>query len=377
MSDCVLFRELESVSDKKIGVATLNSEKSLNALSLSMIELLTPKLQEWQSREDIAMVLLEGAGDKAFCAGGDVVDLYHASVNAGKGNFAPEVESFFTQEYELDYLIHTFQKPILLWGHGIVMGGGLGLMAGASHRVVTETSRIAMPEISIGLYPDVGGTYFLNRMPDGCGLFLGLSGASINAIDAMYVHLADHCLLSENKQALIEQLLSTKWGDTLALNHDKLTDVLIGFETKDKPQMPSGNISNHKELINSLANCERVESAVVNILDEQSEDKWLTRAQASLAHGSMLSAHIAHKQLEVGKSLSLADCFKMELGVSVQCAANGEFTEGVRALLIDKDRTPKWMFDTVHDVDNKTLDTMFTSPWDENNHPLKNLGKGA
>ena len=375
MSDVVLFKELDSIDGKKVGVATLNSEKSLNALSLEMITLLKPKLDAWHLDDDIALVILEGAGEKAFCAGGDVVDLYHACQRTENGGFAPEVETFFSSEYQLDYLIHTYQKPLLLWGHGIVMGGGLGLMAGASHRVVTEKSRIAMPEITIGLYPDVGGSYFLNRMPDGCGLLLGLTGASINAIDAVYVHLADHCLLSSRKPELFEKLVSTKWGNTTSHNHQKLSDILTEYEIADKAEMPSGNLANHKELINSLANCERVEPAVVNILDEQTDDKWLQRAQSSLSHGSSLSAHIVKKQLEVGKSKSLAECFRIELGLSMQCSAIGEFAEGVRALLIDKDNQPNWMFDSIHDVDKRTIDKMFESPWSKEEHPLKDLGR--
>jgi len=375
MSESVLFRELESASEKKIAVATLNSEKSLNALSLEMVELLTPKLLEWQADPSIAMVMLEGAGEKAFCAGGDVVQLYKAATSAGEGNYSPDIETFFTKEYELDYLIHTYDKPILLWGHGIVMGGGLGLLAGASHRVVTEKSRIAMPEITIGLYPDVGGTYFLNKMPAGCGLFLGLTGASINAADAKYVNLADHFVSMENKGSLVEQLLSVHWGDTQALNHQKLSDVLAGFEQKDIVKMPEGNISHYADLMQELDKIDRVEAAVVAILDHVSEDKWFTKSQMALGDGSALTAHIVKRQLEVGAELSLADCFRLELGISCNCAAIGEFSEGVRALLIEKDNEPKWMFNTVHDVDPMMVDRMFASPWSESEHPLVTLGQ--
>ena len=371
MSDVVLFEELATNNGYTIAVATLNSEKSLNALSLDMVKLLYPKLIQWSQNENIAMVVLQGAGEKAFCAGGDVVDLYKASVNIGRGNYANEVETFFTSEYQLDHLIHTYSKPILLWGHGIVMGGGLGLMAGASHRVVTEKSRIAMPEITIGLYPDVGGTYFLNRMPDGCGLFLGLTGASINATDAKYVNLADHCLLFESKSELMDKLLTTDWQKDDETNHKHLTTLLMSLENNSV--MPAGNISNHKELISSLANCERVSSAVVNILDEQTDDKWFTRAQASLKHGSALSAHLVFNQLDHGKTLNLVECFQFELGLSVHCAAIGEFTEGVRALLIDKDNQPNWMFENVTDVDKGLITKLMTSPWSEQQHPLANL----
>jgi enoyl-CoA hydratase/carnithine racemase len=373
MTDVVLFRELESVLDKKVAVATLNSERSLNALSLQMVELLLPKLKEWQADPEVALVVLEGVGDKAFCAGGDIVDLYKASIEAGKGNIAPEVTEFFSKEYRLDYLIHRFEKPILVWGHGIVMGGGLGLMAGASHRVVTEKSRIAMPEVAIGLYPDVGGTYFLNKMPLGCGLFLGLTGASINATDAKYIHLADHFISSSRKVELIEKLLLVYWGDTVALNHQKLTDVLTEFEVQDQVHMPAGNIAKHQDLIEQLVNCDRVESAVVKILDQVTTDKWLSKAQQGLANGSALSMHIVKHQLEVGAEMTLAECFRMELGLSVKCAALGEFVEGVRALLIDKDNQPAWLFDSVHDVDQSVLKDLFSDVWEANEHPLSQL----
>ncbi len=211
-NDVVMYQELTAQNGKKIGIATLNSEKSLNALSLPMVESLLPKLASWQADSSISMVLLQGSGEKAFCAGGDIRDLYKAMLDK-PGEYAPYVEEFFTKEYTLDYLIHTFGKPVLVWGNGIVMGGGLGLMAGASHRVVTVSSRIAMPEMAIGLYPDVGASWFLNRMPAGCGLFLGLTGASINAADAKFISLADNFLLHERKDALVEKLLQIKWGD--------------------------------------------------------------------------------------------------------------------------------------------------------------------
>ncbi|MDO6721045.1 enoyl-CoA hydratase/isomerase family protein [Psychrosphaera sp. 1_MG-2023] len=375
MNEPVLFRELESVSGKKIGIATLNVETSLNALNLEMVKLLTKQLLEWQQRSDIALVMLEGSGGKAFCAGGDVVQLYKATVEAGKSAIAPYIETFFTQEYELDYLIHTFGKPILCWGHGIVMGGGLGLFAGASHRVVTQKSRIAMPEITIGLYPDVGGTYFLNKMPKGAGLFLALTGASINGSDAKFVQLADHFVLSEHQGDLIEEVLLVKWGDTEALNHQKLSDVLVKFEQKDQVHMPVGNISRFNTLLSDLALTEDVSSAVTLIIDHASDDKWMLKAQDSLAKGSPLTAHIIMKQLALGKSLSLADCFRLELGLSCNCSAIGEFAEGVRALLIDKDYCPSWFYETVHDVDPQMLNKMFTSPWTTDLHPLKDLGK--
>jgi len=219
MSQPVLFEELATQNGRRIGVATLASEKTLNALSLDMVHLLTPQLRQWARDPEIAMVLLQAQGEKAFCAGGDLQKIYtsmrehHASPARDdiRGNqYAAE---FFEHEYRLDYEIHTYPKPILCWGHGIVMGGGIGLMAGCSHRVVTERSRLAMPEITIGLYPDVGGSWFLSRTPGKLGAFLALTGALMNAEDAKFTGLADYRVAHADKQKVIDALLLQNWGD--------------------------------------------------------------------------------------------------------------------------------------------------------------------
>src|SRR5690625_3226254 len=185
----VIFDELPTPDGGRIGIARLNSPKSLNALSLEMARQLDAKLQAWAVDSSVVAVWLEGVGDRAFCAGGDVVALYRSIVEeeerrtaAGETRFD---ETYFTIEYQLDYRIHTYPKPILVWGNGIVMGGGMGLMVGASRRLVTETTLLAMPEVTIGLYPDIGASWFLNKMPLGIGAYLGLTGAQLNARDAL------------------------------------------------------------------------------------------------------------------------------------------------------------------------------------------------
>ncbi|WP_273021134.1 enoyl-CoA hydratase/isomerase family protein [Rheinheimera sp.] len=373
VNEVVLYQELTAQNGKKIGVATLNSEKSLNALSLPMVESLLPKLQSWQADPSISLVILDGSGDKAFCAGGDIRDLYKAMLDK-PGEYAPYVEEFFTKEYTLDYLIHTFGKPVLVWGNGIVMGGGLGLMAGASHKVVTATSRIAMPEMAIGLYPDVGASWFLNRMPPGCGLFLGLTGASINAADAKFIGLADHFVLHERKAALIDKLKNINWGDTIALNHQKLSDALRSEEDQCRTQMPLSQIRPHQSEIEALAGLTELETVISAINAMQGEDKWLQKAKDSLAYGSPITAHIVFELLKLGQSKILADSFRLELGLSVQCGKLGEFTEGVRALLMDKDLQPKWQYKTVADVPQAVIAELFRSPWPPEQHPLRHLG---
>ncbi|TRX55632.1 enoyl-CoA hydratase/isomerase family protein [Thalassomonas sp. M1454] len=369
MSEVVLFELLKTQSGKQIAIATLNSERSLNALSHEMVALLYPQLVAWQEDSNIALVLLQGAGEKAFCAGGDIVNLYE-NMAACPGEYSASIESYFTDEYQLDHLIHSYSKPFVVWGSGIVMGGGLGLMAGASHRVVTESSRIAMPEISIGLFPDVGGSYFLNRMPDNCGLFLGLTGAAINAADAKFINLADHFISNADKSLFIEEIQQISWGDTIALNNEKLTSLMKKLEQKSKVHMPLSNVHKHKALIDQVTDSSKLEDIVAAIAQLKTDDKWLNRAQKSLAHGSALSVWLTHQLINKAKGLSLAQCLQLELNAAVKCGKFGEFQEGVRALLIEKDNSPAWKFASVSDIDKETKDWFITSKWLAPEHPL-------
>ena len=390
MTDVVIFQEVDCNNGKKIGLITLNSPKSHNALSGEMVALLYPQLLTWQQQQDIAAVFLQGEGEKAFCAGGDIVHLYSAmksctmKSNNSTGNlaealnadnkFAPEIEDYFTQEYQLDFLIHTFNKPFIVWGSGIVMGGGLGMLVGASHRVVTESSRIAMPEISIGLFPDVGASYFLNKMPLGCGLFLALTGASINAADAKYCQLADYFVEQQHKDNLLTQLKMVNWGETIPLNHDKTSQLLQELEQSSANKLPTSPLREHQTLITQLIDKPALTEIVAAILSIETEDKWLGRAQKSLKNGSALSAQLAFVLLQQGKGMSLADCFRMELNLAVKCGHFGEFHEGVRALLIDKDNSPKWQYSSVESIDAEVLEWFFDSKWSKEAHPLAQLG---
>jgi len=225
----VLFEEIPCQNGKVIAVSTLNVEKTLNSLSLEMIDLLFLQLVQWREDDRVAFVVFQGAGDKAFCAGGDVQALYRSMVDH-PGGPNPYAEAFFEREYRLDYLVHTYQKPLIAWGHGIVMGGGLGIFGGCSHRIGTEQSRIALPEITIGLFPDAGASVFLEKMPSHLSHFMGLTGCQINAQDALMVGLADHLVANSEKAAVLSALTEQDWGDTAAVNALKLTELLMTFE---------------------------------------------------------------------------------------------------------------------------------------------------
>ena len=374
----VIFDELTTENGFKIGHATLIKPASLNALDLPMINLLTPQLEKWQQDPKIAMVILDGSGERAFCAGGDIVSMYKSMQDWGAVKENPDaknsyaLQNFFTQEYQLDHLIHIFSKPILVWGNGIIMGGGLGLMSGGSHRVVTETSRIAMPEISIGLYPDVGGSYFLNQMPAGCGLFLGLTGAFINAADAIYSNLADYFVPHYAKQTLFDKLLAANWQEDVL--HQTLSSICDDFHTLHNEQLPQGNLIEYQDWFTSLATKIDVSQAVEYIMSVNAEDnKWLSKAQKTLSAGSPITANLVFEQLLRGKDMTLAECFQMELGLSCKCGEFGEFQEGVRALLIEKDHQPNWRFKYVDQVPKETIDYFFESIWSQDAHPLAHL----
>ncbi|MGL5048656.1 MAG: enoyl-CoA hydratase/isomerase family protein [Shewanella sp.] len=366
----VVFQTLATASGKLVGVVTLNVEKALNALDLVMVRAMTAQLNLWKKDPLIACIVLDGSGEKAFCAGGDVRALYHASI-AANGQVTEEAKVFFEEEYRLDYLLHTFGKPVLVWGDGIVMGGGLGLMAGASHRVVTETSRIAMPEVTIGLYPDVGGSYFLNRMPGKIGLFLGLTAYQLNAADACYVGLADHYLNRDDKELMFDAMATLDWGDSPALNHQRVDSMMN--ELSNQVDIPKGEsvLANSQDIIDRLM-AGSLQDIAARMSTLVSEEQWLIKARDSFLAGSPISWHLVYIQSQLGTKLSLAQCFKWELITSVNVCAQGDFCEGVRALLIDKDKQPQWRFKDVNSVPTAVLEQILASPWGEA-HPLSQL----
>ncbi len=351
---------------------TLNKPKALNALDLAMAEIMLRTLQQWQSRSDVVAVVIDAAGDKAFCAGGDIVSMYRSMVEA-QGQIPSLLKTFFETEYTLDYTIHNYNKPIIVWGSGIVMGGGMGLLCGASHRVVTETSRLAMPEITIGLYPDVGGSYFLPRLPGKSGLFLGLTGGQMNGSDSRFVGLADALVASSKKEALLHKLSNYSWNEIESTSlGDSVSTILNSLETPES--VPSGNVEPNMELIDELCAADNVADIVNAILGaDMAQDKWLSRAQSTLAKGSPITMHLVYEQCKRGATMSLADCFRMEANMSCRCGESGEFQEGVRALLIDKDMSPQWKYKRVEDVPQDVVEHFFTSPWPEDKHPLAGL----
>lgn len=351
-----------------IGIITLNSPKSLNSLSLEMAHALIAKLNEWKTMEDIYCIFLQGQ-ERAFCAGGDVRKLYHSLMKNKNGKISKEALEFFIQEYTLDYCIHTYPRPVVVWGDSIVMGGGIGLMVGASHRIVTERSKLAMPEITIGLYPDVGATWFLNRMPDSWGDYFGLTGARINARDAIYLGLADYLLPSDSKEDVLEKMMSLPWEQDVQKNKVILMEML---KTMSAPSQHSP-VLEHASFAKKLALVKSVQEFSELLSNESNTDEWIAEGYKTFKAGSPTSAMVIFEQLRRGKHLSLEEVFCSELNLSVHFSQNPDFPEGVRALLIDKDLNPKWQPATINDVTSESVETYFTQVWNPSDHPLKSI----
>lgn len=369
MSAVVEFAEL-ACANGKLGRITLNVPATLNSLTLEMVDLLQAQLDVWAQDDSVGALFIEGAGDKAFCAGGDVQAL-HASAVGTPGGPCDYAESFFAREYLMNHTLHTYPKPIVCWGHGIVMGGGLGVMAGCSHRVVTERTRIAMPEVTIALFPDVGGSWFLNHAPGRTGEFLALTGASINAADAIYIGIADRFIASEHKQAVLDGLLAQRWGDDSEANHARVRHVLRPLAEQSLSASPAGQVEPHAATITQLLDGDDIHDIVDRITSQDTDDTWLAKARDSLAHGSPLAALWIHRQLWETRHSGLADVFRAELQLATNIVRHPEFAEGVRALLIDKDRSPNWQYRSTREVPAAVLDGFFTAPWDDN--PLADL----
>jgi enoyl-CoA hydratase/carnithine racemase len=364
MTDKIQISLLKTAGNMSIGCIRLNKPKALNALDLDMVKAMQVQLDEWREDDSIAAVFLDGEGEKAFCAGGDIVSMYQSMKNeqATNTNKLPDfMAQFFALEYRLDYAIHAFPKPVICWGTGIIMGGGLGVFAGGSHKIITDTARVAMPEITIGLFPDVGGSYFLNKMPKGVGKFLGLTASSINASDCVRIGLADYFLLNEDKAKFLNELVAltditpAKISATINQIHNNDNTASVWADLK-------GNLSSLIPALEGLAplgNVFEVTTFLQDLLERNPQSKMLIKALYNLRNGSPLTAKLVIEQLARSKTLSLAECLQMELGIAYQCSVGGEFQEGVRALLIDKDKQPKWQYTEENDIPDKLIEAHF------------------
>lgn len=371
----VHFETWDSAGGHRIGVATLDAPATLNGLSLPMAAALAERFAAWEADPAIALVILHGNGPKAFCAGGDLHALHRSILDYRAGGRRDPRENryaaeFFATEYRLDYRIHTYAKPLLCWGHGYVMGGGIGLMAGASHRVVTESSRLAMPEVGIGLYPDVAGSWLLDRVPGRSGRFLALTAAQLDAGDAIFAGLADHALPDESQPAVFAALRAQTFSGVPAEDAARLSRLLDGFALAPE----AGPLRRHFDALSAASRQPTLEEAIAAIAALPADDPWIARAQKTLATAAPGSLRLSWEMQQRAHRLSLAETFRLEYLVSLHCAAHGDFAEGIRALLIDKDRNPHWHPARLAEADGAWLASFFDAPWAAADHPLADLG---
>jgi len=353
----------------QFGLLTLNRPQALNALTLSMIRALTICLLAWREDERVKAVAIRGSNRAgpfgAFCAGGDI-RFFHQALQLGD----PAAEDFFTEEYTLNHLIHSYPKPFIAVMDGVVMGGGMGLSQGASHRLVTARSTLAMPETAIGLFPDVGGGYFLSRCPGHAGEWLALTGSSVGAAEAIELGLADHCLEAERLPQAWDALAETK-----PLDADQMAAWVAEFSTPQNA--PPGWDSSRIDAFFGLDSV----SAIVHALEADASD-WAQRTATQLRQRSPLMLHVAFEQIRRARHLTLAQDLRMARDMMRHCffprhlarsGAQTEAAEGIRALVIDKDKAPIWRPARIEDVTPEMVRPFFDSPWPAHSHPLRTL----
>jgi len=323
----------------RAGVITLNRPKALNAVTLNMIERLGPQLSKWASDDKISHIIIKAAPGRAFSAGGDIVQLYQWGLDKD-----PRFARFYEIEYPLNVAIKNFPKPYIALIDGIVMGGGVGVSFHGSHRIVTENLSFAMPETGIGLFPDVGGTFFLPRCPGATGMYLGLTGARLKAADALYARLATHFVPADQLADLeIALYLSRDVEQTIADFAQPAQDPPLRDRQKQ--------INQHFR-----------KTSVQGIFDSLASagDDWSGQTLRTLKQKSPTSLLITHKQLLLGVGLSIEMAMRMEYRIVSRIIKGVDFLEGTRAVVIDKDMKPRWQPASLEEVSKSDIDAYFS-----------------
>lgn len=342
------------------GLATveLTRPKALNALTLEMIRQMHPRIEAWEDDETVKAVVIKGQGEKAFCAGGDVRAIYRSIVDDLGGKGPSELSrTYFLEEYRLNHTIHALSKPYVALLDGVTMGGGVGLSVHGSHRIVTERLIFAMPETGIGLFPDVGGGWFLPRLPGEVGLYLALTGARLDAAGAVALGVATHFVPSTRLEGLEAALATTIAGS--GDGRAAINDVLDRFA-----EVPGDDpLAARRKVIDSCFAAPSVE-AILQQLDRAAAEgsEFAAETVATLRHKCPTSLKLTLEQLRRGRDMSsLLEVLTMEYRLSQHCMAGTEFFEGIRAVLVDKDYAPKWRPDSLEAVSESAVASHFAA----------------
>ncbi|MEL4358227.1 MULTISPECIES: enoyl-CoA hydratase/isomerase family protein [unclassified Luteococcus] len=326
----------------KAGVITLNRPKAMNALNQNMVDVLAQVLEQWRDDDQVSLVILAGAGERGLCAGGDVVSLYRDALANGTDG-----AKFWADEYALNLVISNYPKPYVAIMNGIVLGGGIGVSAHGSHRIVTDDTRVGMPETGIGFVPDVGGSHLLTHVPSHLGTHLALTGQHVGPGEAIECGLADVYVPQDQLATLVEQLCET--GDA---------GLVQGFAQP----APTGFAAEHDD-VEQVYSQETVEE-ILAALDELGQD-WAADAAKRIRRNSPLALKVTLESLRRAKGQSLAEALDTEFRVSVNMQRGHEFVEGVRAQLVDKDRNPQWQPATLDEVGPDGVAAVFAPITDE------------
>jgi enoyl-CoA hydratase/carnithine racemase len=347
------------------GIITLDRPAALNSLNLDMVRAMTATLLAWRNDPRVSAVLVKGSSERAYCAGGDI-RFFHQKGSASATGGAALIEDFFTEEYALNYLIHTYPKPYVALMDGVVMGGGMGIaQAGPPTRVriVTERTKMAMPETGIGFFPDVGGGWFLSRATGQLGTYLGVTGEVIGAGDALYAGLADLFVpgsaLTELEDAIIQGEDARATAQAFAVRFASQIDPL-----------PS-RLAQHRAAIDRHFALDSVPAIIASLSAEDNEFAQATLATMHKRSPLMMCVVLA--QLRRAAHLDIADCLRLERTMVRRCFEHGEVIEGVRALAIDKDHAPQWQPSTLEQVTAERVEKFFDSAWPDYAHPLRDL----
>jgi enoyl-CoA hydratase/carnithine racemase len=350
---------------KGTGIITLDRPKALNSLSLEMVRALTETLLVWRDDSNVAAVVIGSTSVKALCAGGDI-RFFHQAGHATPTGDSALLEDFFTEEYALNHLIHFYPKPYIALMDGVVMGGGMGIAQGGPDsglRIVTERTKMAMPEVNIGLFPDVGGSHFLSHAPGALGMYLGLTGLTIGAADALYVGLADVFVPADQLPALQTLIASTPGA--------QLADAIRAFAAPFAAQAGASVLAAQRALIDRHFGAASVPAVMASL--EGDENPFAQKALAAMRQRSPLMMCVTREMLMRGAALDVADCLRMERSLVRRNFEHGEVLEGVRALVIDKDNAPQWNPPILDAVTPEMVARFFEPVWPDWAHPLRHL----